>query len=97
MTELKDRITAAIIILIVYLFGLWVVLLVTGNIPHKDTPNPIPVEQSKVKWQCHIVTTCPHVDWRYTDPKDVCSYQDVIINSDVNPTDGSYGESCVKI
>lgn len=50
------------------------------------------------KWQCKVVVTCPWSDWRYTDPKDVCTYKNEVVYATVNPQKlESYGGSCTEI
>lgn len=51
-------------------------------------------------WQCHMIVTCPHVDWRYYDSIDVCTYEDTKLNYPTNPIeypDNNLGEHCELI
>lgn len=51
-----------------------------------------------LKWNCTVVLDCPRVDWRYSRPQDVCTYQKQIIMSPTNPVElEAYGGECTQM
>lgn len=67
--------------------------IATSSVPALNTPFPI---DTYPKWNCHLLVTCPWEDWRYTKAQDVCTYEDKVVYSPINPAegDGEPGDYC---